>query len=148
VRVPLYGDGGNVRGWVHVDDHCRGIQLVLERGRAGATYHIGGDAELTNRELTAAVLRCCGAGWDMVTWVADRQGHDRRYSLDDSALRAAGYAPRIPFGQGLAETVHWYAAHRGWWEPLKRAAVRGAQGPGVAGPAGDDAAAAVPGRGA
>jgi dTDP-glucose 4,6-dehydratase len=147
VRVPLYGDGGNVRGWVHVDDHCRGVQLVLERGRAGATYHIGGDAELTNRELTTAILRCCGAGWDMVTWVADRQGHDRRYSLDDSALRAAGYAPRVPFGHGLAETVRWYAAHRAWWEPLKRAADLGAPGSGVAGPAGDDTAAAGPGRG-
>jgi dTDP-glucose 4,6-dehydratase len=83
----------------------------------------------------------------MVTWVADRQGHDRRYSLDDSALRAAGYAPRVPFGHGLAETVRWYAAHRAWWEPLKRAADLGAPGSGVAGPAGDDTAAAGPGRG-
>jgi dTDP-glucose 4,6-dehydratase len=143
LRVPLYGDGGNVRGWIHVDDHCRGIQQVLERGRAGETYHINGDTELTNLELTAALLGCCGAGWDMVTRVADRKGHDRRYSLDDSALRAMGYAPRVPFGQGLAETVRWYAAHRAWWEPLKRAAVLGASGPAVPGPAGDDAAAAV-----
>ena len=87
-QVPLYGDGGNVRGWIHVDDHCRGIQLVLERGRPGQTYHINGDAELTNPELTAALLECCGAGWDMVTRVPDRKGHDRRYSLDNGALRA------------------------------------------------------------
>jgi dTDP-glucose 4,6-dehydratase len=118
--VPLYGDGGNVRGWIHVDDHCRGIQLVLEQGRPGETYHIDGDAELTNLELTAALLRCCGAGWDMVTRVPDRKGHDWRYSLDDSKLRAMGYAPRVPFGPGLEETVRWYAGHRAWWEPLKR----------------------------
>jgi dTDP-glucose 4,6-dehydratase len=119
-QVPLYGDGGNVRGWIHVDDHCRGIQLVLERGRAGETYHIDGDTELTNLELTAALLECCGAGWDMVTRVPDRKGHDRRYSLDDSTLRAMGYAPRVPFRQGLEATVRWYADNRAWWEPLKR----------------------------
>jgi dTDP-glucose 4,6-dehydratase len=120
--VPLYGDGGNVRGWIHVDDHCRGVQLVLERGEPGKTYHINGNAELTNLELTAALLECCGAGWDMVTRVPDRKGHDRRYCLDDSALRDMGYAPQVPFRQGLEETVRWYADHRGWWEPLKRPA--------------------------
>ncbi len=119
--VPLYGDGGNVRDWIHVDDHCRGIQLVLTDGAPGKTYHINGDAELTNLELTAALLESCGAGWDMVTRVADRKGHDRRYSLDDALLRGMGYAPRMPFGQGLEETVRWYADHRSWWEPLKTA---------------------------
>jgi dTDP-glucose 4,6-dehydratase len=120
LKVPLYGDGENVRGWVHVDDHCRGIQLVLERGQAGGVYHISGDIEMTNRELTAAILECCGAGWDTVAMVADRKGHDRRYSLDDSALRALGYAPRIPFHQGLQATVRWYEQNRAWWEPLKQ----------------------------
>lgn len=119
-RVPLYGDGGNVRGWIHVDDHCRGIQLVLEQGERGGIYHINGDIELTNRELTAAILDSCGASPDMVTMVEDRKGHDRRYSLDDSALRGAGYATRIPFAAGLAATVQWYADNREWWEPLKR----------------------------
>jgi dTDP-glucose 4,6-dehydratase len=119
--VPLYGDGLNVRGWIHVDDHCRGIQLVLERGEPGGIYHIDGDAELTNRELTAALLESCGAGWDMVTMVEDRKGHDRRYSLDDSALRAVGYAPRVPFTEGLRSTVAWYSQNRSWWEPLKDA---------------------------
>jgi dTDP-glucose 4,6-dehydratase len=118
--VPLYGDGGNVRGWVHVDDHCRGIQLVLERGQAGSVYHINGNAELTNTELTGALLECCGAGWDMVERVADRKGHDRRYCLDDSRLRALGYAPRIPFGEGLRATVRWYQDNPGWWRPLKQ----------------------------
>src|SRR5579862_1753493 len=120
-RVPLYGDGGNVRGWIHVDDHCRGIQLVLERGERGRVYHINGDAELTNRELTSAILESCGADWDMVTLVEDRKGHDRRYSLDDAALRALGYSPRVPFAAGLRSTVQWYADHRDWWEPLKHA---------------------------
>src|SRR5580704_7110101 len=118
LTVPLYGDGGNVRDWVHVDDHCRGIQLVLEQGAAAGVYHINGDAELTNLELTRAILEESGAGWDRVARVADRKGHDGRYSLDDSALRALGYAPRTPFQAGLADTVRWYAANRGWWEPL------------------------------
>jgi dTDP-glucose 4,6-dehydratase len=118
--VPLYGDGGNIRGWIHVADHCRGIQLVLERGQGGEIYHINGDAELTNLELTSALLESCGAGWDMVTRVPDRKGHDRRYALDDAKLRALGYAPQVPFGTGLADTVRWYAEHRTWWEPLRR----------------------------
>jgi dTDP-glucose 4,6-dehydratase len=120
LRVPLYGDGRNVRGWVHVDDHCRGIQKVLEHGQAGHIYHINGNAELSNTELTRALLECCGAGWDMVASVQDRKGHDRRYSLDDSLLRSMGYAPRISFCDGLKETVRWYEENRSWWEPLKR----------------------------
>jgi dTDP-glucose 4,6-dehydratase len=119
LAIPLYGDGGNVRGWIHVDDHCRGIQLALERGQRGGIYHIGGDVELTNIQLTQALLDCCGASWDMVTRVEDRKGHDRRYSLDDSALRALGYAPRTPFPEGLRATVQWYRDNRSWWEPLK-----------------------------
>ncbi len=89
--VPLYGDGLNVRGWIHVDDHCRGIQLVLERGEAGQVYNINGDVELSNRELTAAILDKLGASWDEVVPVTDRKGHDRRYCLDDTLLRAMGY---------------------------------------------------------
>ncbi len=122
IKVPLYGDGRNVRGWIHVDDHCRGIQLVLEQGEPGGIYHINGDAELTNLELTQAILDCCLRDWDMVAPVADRKGHDRRYSLDDTALRVIGYAPRIAFADGLAATVAWYAENRDWWEPLKRPA--------------------------
>jgi dTDP-glucose 4,6-dehydratase len=120
--VPLYGDGGNVRGWVHVDDHCRGVQLVAERGQPGEVYNIGGDVELTNLQLTQALLDCCGAGWDLVRHVEDRKGHDRRYSLDDSRLRGLGYAPRVPFADGIRATVRWYQEHRQWWEPLKRPA--------------------------
>jgi dTDP-glucose 4,6-dehydratase len=120
LKVPLYGDGQNVRGWVHVDDHCRGIQLVLEQGQPGRVYHINGDAELSNMELTRALLECCGAGWDMVAPIEDRKGHDRRYSLDDSVLRGMGYAPQIPFSEGLKATVRWYQDNRRWWESLKQ----------------------------
>jgi dTDP-glucose 4,6-dehydratase len=120
--VPLYGDGANVRGWIHVDDHCRGIQLVLEQGAPGRVYNIDGGAELSNRELTTAILEACGHDWDMVVQVTDRKAHDRRYSLDDSLLRSMGYAPRIPFAEGLKATIAWYAENRQWWEPLDRPA--------------------------
>ena len=119
IKVPLYGDGSNVRGWIHVNDHCSGIQLVMERGLPGRVYHINGDAELTNRELTQAILDQCGAGWDMVTQVRDRKGHDYRYCLDDSLLRNMGYAPAVEFSEGLRRTVQWYRENRSWWEPLK-----------------------------
>lgn len=120
LKVPLYGDGRNVRDWVHVDDHCRGIQMVLERGEAGSVYHIGGNAEMTNIELTRAILDCLGGSWDMVMPVEDRKGHDRRYSLDDSVLRSMGYRPETGFSEGLKATVEWYQDNRAWWEPLKR----------------------------
>jgi dTDP-glucose 4,6-dehydratase len=120
LKVPLYGDGQNVRGWIHVDDHCQGIQLVLEKGQPGCIYHINGDAEISNMELTQLLLEYCGAGWGAVERVADRKGHDRRYSLDDSLLRGMGYAPRIPFSEGLRATVRWYHDNRHWWKPLKQ----------------------------
>ncbi|MET8835578.1 dTDP-glucose 4,6-dehydratase [Micromonospora sp. NPDC004540] len=120
--VPLYGDGGNVRDWLHVHDHCRGIAMVQEKGRAGEVYHIGGGTELTNKELTARLLAACDAGWDRVVPVADRKGHDRRYSLDISKISAElGYAPSIDLERGLAQTVRWYRDNRAWWEPLKSA---------------------------
>jgi dTDP-glucose 4,6-dehydratase len=118
--VPLYGDGGNVRDWLHVADHCAGIHAALTKGRAGELYHIGGGTELTNKELTARLLDACGAGPEMVEAVADRKGHDRRYSLDiTKASRELGYVPTVEFDRGLAETVAWYRVRRDWWEPLK-----------------------------
>jgi dTDP-glucose 4,6-dehydratase len=117
--VPLYGDGLNVRDWLHVDDHCRGIQLVAERGEPGQVYNIGGGRELTNKELTLLLLEATGRDWSAVRHVDDRKGHDRRYSLDHSKLAAMGYAPRHAFEDGLAETVAWYRDNRAWWEPLK-----------------------------
>ncbi|MEU9158238.1 dTDP-glucose 4,6-dehydratase [Streptomyces sp. NPDC048417] len=114
--VPLYGDGANVRDWIHVTDHCRGIQVAAEHGEAGEVYHIAGTRELTNVDLTDRLLTACGAGWDRVEKVPDRLGHDRRYSLTDAKLRKLGYAPRVPFEQGLADTVRWYAEHAAWWQ--------------------------------
>lgn len=118
--VPLYGDGGNIRDWLHVHDHCVGIALVQEKGRAGEVYHIGGGTELTNKELTGRLLEACDAGWDRVVPVADRKGHDRRYSLDISKIRGElGYVPSVDIERGLAQTVQWYRNNRAWWEPLK-----------------------------
>ncbi|WP_340684501.1 dTDP-glucose 4,6-dehydratase [Amycolatopsis coloradensis] len=122
-KVPLYGDGLNVRDWLHVDDHCNGIQLVADGGRPGEVYNIGGGTELTNRELTERLLAAVGAGWDSVEPVEDRKGHDRRYSVDITKIsRELGYAPRKSFEDGLADTVAWYNENRSWWEPLKKRA--------------------------
>ncbi|WP_328606486.1 dTDP-glucose 4,6-dehydratase [Amycolatopsis sp. NBC_00345] len=126
-KVPLYGDGLNVRDWLHVDDHCHGIQLVADGGRAGEIYNIGGGTELTNRELTGRLLDAAGVGWEMVEPAADRKGHDRRYSVDITKISGElGYAPRVSFEDGLAGTVRWYADNRAWWEPLKARAALGA----------------------
>ncbi|MEU1016103.1 dTDP-glucose 4,6-dehydratase [Streptomyces sp. NPDC005900] len=109
--VPLYGDGENVRDWLHVDDHCRGLLAVLTGGRAGEIYNIGGGTELSNKELTALLLDACGVGWERVEWVEDRKGHDQRYSVDWSKIRRElGYRPAHAFTAGLAETVDWYRA--------------------------------------
>ena len=118
-QVPLYGDGLNVRDWLHVDDHCRGIALVIAKGEPGQSYNIGGGLELNNRELTERVLDAMGADWSSVRAVEDRKGHDRRYSVDDSRLRALGYAPQHRFEDGLLETVQWYRDNEAWWRPLK-----------------------------
>ncbi len=120
--VPLYGEGRNVRDWLHVDDHCRGINLVLTNGRAGQTYNIGGGIELSNVELTHRLLEAMGAGWEMVQHVPDRLGHDLRYSVDISLISdELGYAPQVPFEVGLAATIDWYRANEAWWRPLKAA---------------------------
>lgn len=118
--VPLYGDGGNVREWLHVEDHCNGVALAQTRGRAGGVYHLGGSAELTNRELTGRLLAACGVGWERVRPVADRKGHDRRYSLDSTtSRRELGWSATVDLDRGLAATVDWYRRNRAWWEPLK-----------------------------
>ncbi|MGW5695776.1 dTDP-glucose 4,6-dehydratase [Streptomyces asiaticus] len=119
--VPLYGDGGNVRDWLHVDDHCRGIALVAENGRPGEVYNIGGGTELTNLELTERLLELLGVDRSLIERVPDRKGHDRRYSVDIAKISAElGYRPEMSFETGLAETAKWYMTHRGWWEPLKK----------------------------
>jgi dTDP-glucose 4,6-dehydratase len=123
LHVPLYGEGLNIRDWLHVDDHTRGIAMVLVGGRAGEIYNIGGGTELTNKELTALLLEATDSDWSSVDHVADRLGHDLRYSVDISKIRAElGYEPLVPFEQGLADVVQWYRDNRAWWEPLKERA--------------------------
>ena len=125
-HVPLYGEGDNIRDWLHVDDHTRGIAMVVVGGRAGEIYNIGGGTELTNRELTQLLLDATGKDWSYVDRVEDRKGHDLRYSVDISKIRAElGYEPQVPFAQGLADVVQWYRDHREWWEPLKARAALG-----------------------
>ncbi|MBO9523808.1 MAG: dTDP-glucose 4,6-dehydratase [Nocardioidaceae bacterium] len=126
LNVPLYGEGTNVRDWLHVDDHCRGIHLVLTKGRVGETYNIGGGTELTNKELTGLLLDATGTGWDRVEKVTDRLGHDLRYSVDITKItEELGYRPEVSFAQGLADTVAWYRDNRAWWEALKARAALG-----------------------
>jgi len=118
--VPLYGDGLNVRDWLHVDDHCRGVLAVFENGRSGEVYNIGGGLELTNRELTNRLLELCGADVSMIEPVEDRLGHDRRYSVDWTKIHEElGYSPRVDFTDGLANAVQWYRDNEWWWRPLK-----------------------------
>ncbi len=119
-HVPLYGEGNNIRDWLHVDDHTRGIAMVLVGGRAGEIYNIGGGTELTNKELTQLLLDATGKDWSYVDRVEDRKGHDLRYSVDISKIRSElGYEPLVPFDQGLADVVQWFRDNRAWWEPLK-----------------------------
>ncbi|MGW1945491.1 dTDP-glucose 4,6-dehydratase [Streptomyces sp. NPDC001940] len=120
--VPLYGDGAHVREWLHVDDHCRAIQLVLTRGRAGEVYNVGGGNERTNTEVAGRLLELLGADRSALRRVADRKGHDRRYSLDDTKIREQlGYLPMTPFEQGLSDTVDWYRDNPHWWKAAKSA---------------------------
>lgn len=118
--LPLYGDGLNVRDWIHVEDHCRALDLVLHRGRPGEVYNIGGGNECTNLEITRGILEVLGKPESLVTFVADRPGHDRRYAIDASKIRRElGWEPRIPFAEGLRATVRWYVENRAWWEKIK-----------------------------
>ena len=119
--VPLYGEGANVRDWLFVDDHCRALALVLEKGAAGEIYNIGGGRELSNRRLTELLLEATGRDWSLVTPITDPRGagHDLRYSVDYSKIAALGYRPQMPFEEGLALTVQWFRDNRTWWEPLR-----------------------------
>jgi dTDP-glucose 4,6-dehydratase len=123
--VPLYGDGSNVRDWIHVDDHNRAVQLLLAVAPAGEIYNIGAGNELTNRELTERLLELTGRDDSFVRPVEDRKGHDQRYSVDTTKVRALGWTPSRAFEESLAATVEWYRTHREWWEPLKARAEAG-----------------------
>jgi dTDP-glucose 4,6-dehydratase len=119
-KVPLYGDGLNIRDWLHVDDHCRGIQLVVDGGKSGEIYNIGGGTELTNKELTSLILQAFDFGEEMVQPVADRLGHDRRYSVNWNKInRELGYRPTKSLENSLDDVITWYRNNETWWRPLK-----------------------------
>jgi dTDP-glucose 4,6-dehydratase len=120
-KVPVYGTGENVRDWLHVDDHCRGIYSVLFNGRSGEVYNIGGGRELTNNEITGLILNSMGADESSIEYVEDRKGHDLRYSVDWTKInRELGYEPQVEFDHGLKETINWYRENEAWWKPLKK----------------------------
>ena len=118
--VPLYGSGLNVRDWLHVDDHCRGIYAVLMKGRTGEIYNIGGGQELANKELTLIILDQMGKNASSIEYVQDRLGHDLRYSVNINKIsKELGYQPQIKFEDGIRETIEWYKKNEDWWRPLK-----------------------------
>src|SRR5262245_24775671 len=119
IPVPLYGDGQNERDWLHVDDHCRGVDLLIDRGLPGEVYNIGGGNQVKNVDLTHRILALVGKPASLIKPVADRPGHDRRYSLDTSKLESLGWRPQEAFDQGLAKTVAWYRENEAWWRPIK-----------------------------
>jgi dTDP-glucose 4,6-dehydratase len=120
-KIPLYGDGMNVRDWLYVEDHCDAIWTVLQKGSAGEVYNIGGNNEMTNRRIVETVLREMGKSWDEdVQYVKDRPGHDRRYAIDASKIkRELGWEPRHRFEQAIKNTIQWYRDHQGWWRAIK-----------------------------
>jgi len=117
--VPLYGDGRNVRDWLHVDDHCEAIDLLIERAPNGEVYNIGGGNDIVNVDLTTRILSSLGKPVSLINPVPDRPGHDRRYCLDTAKLRALGWTPKVPFDSGLHETIEWYRRNEWWWRPIK-----------------------------
>jgi dTDP-glucose 4,6-dehydratase len=119
LKVPLYGDGLNIRDWCYVEDNCAGVDLVLRQGQIGEIYNIGAGNEVTNKVLTDLILELCGADHSMIEYVSDRLGHDRRYSIDTSKIRALGWKPEREFQEAIEATVGWYRDNRAWWEPLK-----------------------------
>jgi dTDP-glucose 4,6-dehydratase len=118
-QVPLYGDGRNVRDWLHVDDHCRAVDRLIELGINGEVYNVGGGNDIMNVELTHRILDGLARPRTLIKPVADRPGHDRRYCLDTTKLRATGWAPQVPFAEGLQQTVEWYRDNEWWWRPIK-----------------------------
>jgi dTDP-glucose 4,6-dehydratase len=119
-KVPLYGDGMNVRDWIHVDDHCRAIRTVCSEGCAGEVYNIGGSNEQNNLTITRLLLAAVGVGEEMIERVKDRPGHDRRYAIDHSKIsRELGWSPEVDFEKGLADTVQWYRDNSAWWQRIK-----------------------------
>ncbi len=121
LQVPVYGTGANIRDWLHVADHCRAIELILQKGKIGETYCVGGGNEITNLQITNMILEASGKGQEMIKNVADRLGHDLRYAIDYGKIKnELGWEPTINFVEGLAQTIAWYTANENWWRPLKQ----------------------------
>jgi dTDP-glucose 4,6-dehydratase len=118
-QLPLYGDGLNVRDWLHVDDHCRALDLLIDRGADGEVYNVGGGNEVRNVDLTHRILELTERPASLIQPVRDRPGHDRRYALDTSKARGLGWSPKVDFADGLSRTVEWYRSNEGWWRPIK-----------------------------
>ena len=122
-KLPVYGDGKNVRDWIHVADHCEGVLAVMDKGRVGEVYNLGGEAEMENIVVVKSILEALGKGEDLIHYVTDRPGHDRRYAMDITKVtRELGWKPRYTFADGLTETVQWYVANRQWWERVRSGA--------------------------
>jgi dTDP-glucose 4,6-dehydratase len=123
IELPVYGDGLNVRDWIHVKDHCEAIDTVFHKGQEGNVYNIGGDNERTNMEIVRLILKILGKPETLIKYVKDRPGHDRRYAIDGAKiLRELGFKPGINFAEGMEDTVRWYKENRGWWERIKSGA--------------------------
>ena len=117
--LPVFGDGLNVRDWLFVEDHCRAVEAAILRGRAGGVYNVGGGFELANVDLARRILDAVESPHELIQFVTDRPGHDRRYAMDSSLIRALGWEPETPFAEGLKRTVRWYAANKSWWRKVR-----------------------------
>jgi len=115
-RLPIYGDGQNVREWIHVLDHARGIHTVLEKGKPGEIYNIGTGSHLSNNDLASEIIRVMGLSDSMKSYVPDRQGHDFRYSVDSQKIESLGFERKVDFKDGLKATIDWYSSNAGWWD--------------------------------
>jgi dTDP-glucose 4,6-dehydratase len=123
IELPVYGDGLNIRDWIHVADHCEAIDVVLHKGKEGNVYNIGGENERTNIEIVKLILNAIGKSEALIKYVKDRPGHDRRYAIDSTKLKKElGFSPRIGFTHGMEETVKWYRENRDWWERIRSGA--------------------------
>ncbi len=118
-KIPVYGDGQNIREWIYVPDYCRAIDTIIQKGEIGEVYNIGTGYRKTNMEITKTILELMNKGEDMIEYVKDRPGHDRRYAVNSDKLRQLGWQPDIPFEQGIKETIEWYQEHEGWWKRIK-----------------------------
>jgi dTDP-glucose 4,6-dehydratase len=117
--IPVFGDGLNVRDWLYVEDHCRAVEAAILKGRPGSVYNVGGGVELTNIEVARRILAALDASRELIQFVPDRPGHDRRYAMDSGLIRALGWEPETPFAEGLKKTVRWYASNRSWWRKVR-----------------------------